>query len=301
VDTINIQIAVSVFYILKTTRNFNIAENFKLLMFIAITPAIVGCALYITFLCEPNKNADESGELDRSFSYYTFFFYYDYRIFAIATNLVFYSLGHYYSSKIIGRNIDSNNIGHNNSVNTLLVMTKRFMLYPVASALSRFGYLIYETKYGFDFEVANEKDDSLRYTLAVISVALTPLAPIGYFVIFMTTQPNANKHLKRRWDRLMQKLGCKDDLVSEKNANDEFRTNTGNKLNGKLMQQSSIGEDGFDTSFDDDESFHESNYHNESHNSANESVNYTEFDESTSITEIRTIKSSLHGANNNNL
>jgi hypothetical protein len=67
----------------------------------------------------------------------------------------------------------------------LLLLTGRFLYYPVVAVISRLGYLIYETEFDFDFNVSREKTDSWRYILAVFSVALTPVAPVGYLVIFL--------------------------------------------------------------------------------------------------------------------
>lgn len=82
-------------------------------------------------------------------------------------------------------------------IKVISTVVHRLEYYPLVQTISRVGYAWYDLQYGYDYSIANV-DDPLELFCAFFAMIVTPLAAVGYLIIFLKMQPRAYRHLMTR-------------------------------------------------------------------------------------------------------
>ena len=69
----------------------------------------------------------------------------------------------------------------------------KMQYYPIVQAVSRSGIAVYEITYGTDFNP--EEPSPGQFACQIFYTVATPVASVGYLVIFLNSQPKAWSHL----------------------------------------------------------------------------------------------------------
>jgi len=80
------------------------------------------------------------------------------------------------------------------SLQAVMVLADRLKWYPIVQVFSRSGAAFYDYKYGYGTNGYGDNGEKLHDIALVCYAAFTPLAGIGYFVLFLKMQSEANEH-----------------------------------------------------------------------------------------------------------
>eukprot|EP01039_Chlorochromonas_danica_P005098 gene5099-5602_t len=181
-------IAFIAWYIVTYGQKPDIVGHFHLVLLSTLVVGLADALLYF-FSVVPQETTNDHLE-DISI----IDFYYYVRLASIGVNFVLCIITMYkiylMSSKKAEKSV------HERAIETL---AQRMVYYPVVQALSRSGLSWYEGIYGLNFNP--HEATPTQYACMIFFTIVTPMASVGYLVIFLIMQPSAYTLLK-------SKLGC---------------------------------------------------------------------------------------------
>jgi len=148
-------------------------------------------------------------------------FYYYVRLISIFANFIMTGIALY--ANYLMR---SKGMGRTDAELAIGTLCRRMMYYPLVQAISRSGYAWYEFQYGFDFSYASTTGNPLRYTALLYSAVITPIASIGYLLVFLRIEPTAFEEFKHL---LRCEVRHNAAVVDDKSGSKEYG-NEGNKV-----------------------------------------------------------------------
>lgn len=174
------------FYIIYYNKSIDM--NSKLLSFMYFTSFFPGLLTGIVFLIASIPQSQTNIELQKIAIEELYFYI---KLFSIIINFSFAYL-------IISKIYQMNSKNHQKSLEEMAiqVFSYRIFLYPIVQSLSRLGPAWYQKAYGYEYDDADDVSQT-QYDCLLMVAILTPLANIGYLVIFLLQQPNAWKYLYR--------------------------------------------------------------------------------------------------------
>ena len=188
-------IALVVYYIVKKLRSFNINEHFFMMSSgITIVSLLLGVIIVATL--------DTSGGKD------FLIFYYWFRFASIMVNVIV--------TYLIHRKCQQMGFGAQGH-HPVTVLAKRLKCYPIVQTVARIGASWYELFYGFGSDSYKEAEHgTVQLKVALLCYAFfTPIAGIGFFLIFLLMQPSAYDAFRDRFLHCSCIFGSSEDQADE--------------------------------------------------------------------------------------
>jgi len=172
-------LAFAVLYIVQFRHVINIKKHFITISFCCITPGFLTFVVYTAGYTEPNTQLIEAALL--GMNYYI-------RLISILFNLVVF----FYSSFKLTKMLRDSGDSLSESNKAILSLVGRLKYYPLIQILARSGPSIDRAVNG----ISDLNNDNIT-PLKLYSAVTIPIAGLGYFIVYMCTQPGASKEL---WD-----------------------------------------------------------------------------------------------------
>lgn len=227
-------------------RPINVLKHFPIIIFCALSISIIfGVAIGVEYFQDYNSYVAVN------------YVYYYFRLVSIVFNIIVYAA----SSTSLYFNL---NRGGKVTTSLIGVLVSRFKYYPACQAITRAGASWYEILFGFGDNFASQFYSTTGLISFACSALLTPLAGIGYFLIFLYMQPNALAHLKSKFalksnDILNSRISHIDVNpservfdVSEVNINEENRPGQLRSKSRELSRGTSVTQGDYDDMNEED-------------------------------------------------
>lgn len=172
-------LAFAVLYVVQFRHVLNIRKHFVPISFCCIAPGFVTFMVYTAGYTEPNTWLIEVAVL--GMNYYI-------RLISILFNLVVF----FYSSAKLTKMLRDSGDSLSESNKAILSLVGRLKYYPLIQILARSGPAIDRAVNG----ISDLNNDNIT-PLKLYSAVTIPIAGLGYFIVYMCTQPGAGKEL---WD-----------------------------------------------------------------------------------------------------
>lgn len=172
-------LAFAVLYVVQFRHVINIKKHFVTISFCCITPGFITFVVYTAGYTEPNTLLIEAALL--GMNYYI-------RLISILFNLVVF----FYSSAKLTKMLRDSGDSLSESNKAILSLVGRLKYYPLIQILARSGPAIDRAVNG----ISDLNNDNIT-PLKLYSAVTIPIAGLGYFIVYMCTQPGAVKEL---WD-----------------------------------------------------------------------------------------------------
>lgn len=178
-------IAFTAWYIITYAEKPDIAGRFHLIVLSTLVVSLPDALLYF-FSVVPQEATNENLEDISIIDYY----YYA-RLASIGVNFVFCIITIYKINLMSSKKAEKS--AHERAIETLV---QRIIYYPIVQSLSRSGLAWYEEVYGINF--SPHEATPTQYACIIFFTIVTPLASVGYLVIFLIMQPSAYTLLKSK-------------------------------------------------------------------------------------------------------
>jgi hypothetical protein len=191
-----------VYQIVSTLQSVNIKDNYYSYRLFASVPATLLSILEAIFVQHQGSTA-------------IFYIYFAIRSISVLGNLILFGIIFYHFYRL---NALSNDEYYKlNSTNPIYVLAMRLIYYCLVQTVTRLGASWYQLQYGYGHNFHHESA-SLTQTIAyLLEFILTPAAGIGYLIVFLAIQPEAQRILWRWCDCWKNSRQSKEGRMSSQN------------------------------------------------------------------------------------
>ena len=190
-------ISLVVVYIVSSMKTFDIERRFVAIAFIVTAIALTAATGAAATVYDSNDTVSPQKQAAHDIF---FKLYYWLRFISIIVNVVAYLV---VSRKLSVMGFDANGQhksvkpGARNAVHPVTVLADRLKWYPIVQAVSRLGASWYEYNYGDSVTSYKSSSDTLHDVALMFYAVFTPLAGVGYFIIFILMQRDAYEVFQR--------------------------------------------------------------------------------------------------------
>lgn len=172
-------LAFAVLYVVQFRHVLNIKKHFISISFCCITPGFLTFVVYTSGYTEPNTYLIDTAILGMNFYI---------RLISILFNLVVF----FYSSFKLTKMLRDSGDSLSESNRAILSLVGRLKYYPLIQILARSGPSIDRAMNGSG-DLNNDNITAIK----LYSAITIPIAGLGYFIVYMCTQPGSSKEM---WD-----------------------------------------------------------------------------------------------------
>ena len=174
-------IVFNVLYVIVYQKSFDVIKHFILLNVITSIPSLLVCLSHLLSLIYSSSLAEYIAQT--TFAYIRLPLLFSIFLAHAITVFHFYKIIYPHGQSFV-------------QMKAIVALVQRLKYYPLIQGFTRIPFLVYGYLYGFT--VDPHTSDASEFALQCLVVTITPLASVGYLMLFLLIQPNAMKCFTHR-------------------------------------------------------------------------------------------------------